>query len=39
MWPMIIEIRDQREGRENASDQVTTNLGFTSDWLRAVSAF
>ena len=36
---MMIEIRDQREGRENASDHVTTTLGFTSDWLRAVPAF
>ena len=36
---MIIEIRDQCEGRENASDHVTTNLGFAFDWLRAVPAF
>ena len=30
---MIIEIRDQCEGRENASDHVTTNLGFAFEWL------
>ena len=36
---MIIEIRDQCEGRENASNHVTTNLGFAFEWLRAVPAF